>query len=182
MTITGGELSQSFSSFNLEQTRQRYLLRISSKTASLFSLATESGAILSQAPGKLTKALKEYGYNLGIAFQIIDDIMDFTSTERAIGKPVGSDLTQGTLTLPALLLLEYYPEDNPIKELFQNRNKQENTKLAVELVRNSSIIQECYAVASDYCARACRSLSLFPENTIRQSLIDLANYIIERKR
>ena len=80
MTITSGELAQSFSSFNLEQTRQHYLHRIISKTASLFSLSTESGAILSQSPGKLVKALKEYGYNLGIAFQIVDDIMDFIGT------------------------------------------------------------------------------------------------------
>ncbi len=182
MTITSGELAQSFSSFNLEQTRQNYLHRIISKTASLFSLATESGAILSQAPGKLVKALKEYGYNLGIAFQIVDDIMDFIGTKEEMGKPVSSDLAQGTLTLPAMLLLERYPEDNPVRELFQNRNKQENIKRAIELVRSSSIVQECYTVASDYCARACRSLNLLPENASRQSLINLANYVIERKR
>lgn len=182
MTITSGELAQSFSSFNPEQTHQNYLHRIISKTASLFSLATESGAILSQAPAESVKALKEYGYNLGIAFQIIDDIMDFIGTEAEMGKPVGSDLAQGTLTLPAMLLLERYPGDNPVRELFQNRDKQENIKLAIELVRNSSIVQECYTVASDYCARACRSLNLLPENASHQSLINLANYIIERKR
>ena len=182
MTITGGELAQSFSSFNLEQTRQHYLHRIISKTASLFSLATESGAILSQAPGKLVKALKEYGYNLGIAFQIVDDIMDFIGTEEEMGKPVGSDLTQGTLTLPAMLLLEHYPEDNPVKELFQNRDKQKNIKLAIELVRSSSTIQECYTVASDYCAKAYRNLNQLPDNASRQSLINLADYVVERKR
>jgi octaprenyl-diphosphate synthase len=182
MTITSGELAQSFSSFNLEQTRQNYLYRIISKTASLFSLATESGAILSQAPGKLVKVLKEYGYNLGIAFQIVDDIMDFIGTEQEMGKPVNSDLAQGTLTLPAMLLLEHYPEDNSLRELFQNRNKQENIKLAIELVRSSSIVQECYTVASDYCAKACRNLNLLPESASRQSLINLANYVIERKR
>ena len=182
MTITSGELSQSFNSFNLEQTRQHYLHRIISKTASLFSSATESGAILSQAPGKWVKALKEYGYNLGIAFQIVDDIMDFIGTEEEMGKPVSSDLAQGTLTLPAMLLLERYPEDNPVRELFQNRNKQENIKRATESVRGSSIVQECYTVAADYCARACRSLKRLPESTSRQSLISLANYVIERKR
>jgi len=182
MTITSGELAQSFSSFNLEQTRQNYLHRIISKTASLFSLATESGAILSQAPAKSVKALKEYGHNLGIAFQIVDDIMDFIGTEEEMGKPVGSDLAQGTLTLPAMLLLERFPGDNTVRELFQNSNKQENIKLAIELVRSSSIVPECYRVAADYCARACRCLSPLPENTSRQSLINLANYVIERKR
>ena len=182
MTITSGELAQSFSAFNLEQTRQHYLHRIISKTASLFSLATESGAILSQALGKSVKVLKEYGYNLGIAFQIVDDIMDFIGTEEEMGKPGGSDLTQGTLTLPAMLLLERYPENNPVKELFQNRDRQENIKLAIELVRSSSITQECYAVASDYCAKACHNLNLLPDNSSRQSLIDLADYVVERKR
>ncbi len=182
MTITSGELAQSFSSFNLEQTRQHYLHRIISKTASLFSLATESGAILSQAPGKLVKALKKYGYNLGIAFQIVDDIMDFIGTEEEMGKPVGSDLAQGTLTLPAMLLLERYPKENPVKALFQNRNRQENIKRAIELVHSSSIIQECYKVASDYCTQSCRNLNLLPDNASRQSLIDLADYIVNRKR
>ncbi len=182
MTITSGELAQSFSSFNLGQTRQHYLHRIISKTASLFSLATESGAILSQAPGNSVKVLKEYGYNLGIAFQIVDDIMDFIGTEEEMGKPAASDLAQGTLTLPAMLLLEHYPEDKPVKELFQNRDKQKNIKLAIELIRSSSIVQECYTVASDYCAKACRNLKLLPDNASRQSLIDLADYIVERRR
>jgi len=182
MTITSGELAQSFSAFNLEQTRQQYLHRIISKTASLFSLATESGAILSQAPRKSVKVLKEYGHNLGIAFQIVDDIMDFIGTEEEMGKPVGSDLAQGTLTLPAMLLLERYREDNPVKELFQNRDKRKNIKLAIELVCSSSIVQECYQFASDYCAKACRNLNQLPDNASRQSLINLADYVVARKR
>ncbi len=181
MTISSGELVQSFSAFNLEQTRQHYLHRITSKTASLFSLAAESGAILSQAPGNSVKVLKRYGYNLGIAFQIVDDIMDFIGTEEEMGKPVGSDLAQGTPTLPAMLLLERYPENNPVKELFQNRDKQKNIKLAIELVRSSSIVQECYTLASDYCSKACRNLSLLPDNAGQQSLINLADFVVERK-
>ena len=180
--ISSGELNQAFNAFNLEQTRQHYLQRISSKTASLFSTATESGAILSQAPEESIKVLKDYGYNLGIAFQIVDDILDFISTEEELGKPIGSDLAQGTLTLPSMILLERYPEDNPVKRLFQNRDKQENIKQAIELVRNSSIIEECYAVASEYRARACRNLNLLPENASRQALIELANYVVNRKR
>jgi len=180
--ISSGELNQAFNAFNLEQTRQHYLQRISSKTASLFSTATESGAILSQAPEESIKVLKDYGYNLGIAFQIVDDILDFISTEEELGKPIGSDLAQGTLTLPSMILLERYPEDNPVKRLFQNRDKQENIKQAIELVCNSSIIEECYAVASEYRARACRNLNLLPENASRQALIELANYVVNRKR
>jgi len=180
--ISAGEINQAFNAFNLEQTRQHYIDRISNKTAALFSLATESGAVLSQAPEKSVQVLKEYGHNLGIAFQIIDDVLDFVSTEEEMGKPIGSDLAQGTLTLPAMFVLEHYPEDNPVKRVFQNREKQKNIKLALELVRNSSIVQECYQVASDYCSKACQNLNLLPDNASRQALIELGDYVVKRTR
>ncbi len=181
-TISTGELAQTFSAFNVEQTYEQYILRISYKTAALFILATESGAVLSEAPEESIVILNEYGHNLGIAFQIVDDTLDFIGTERELGKPVGSDLAQGTLTLPAILLLERYPEDNPVKRLFQNRDEQENIKLAIELVRNSSIVEECYRAASDYCSKACRNLNLLPDNASRRALMELADYVVQRKR
>ncbi len=98
-----------------------------------------------------------------------------------MGKPIGSDLAQGTLTLPAMLLLERYPEDNPVKRLFQNEARQKNIELAIELVRNSSIPEECYAIASDYCLRACHNLNLLPDNASRRSLIELAEYVVKRR-
>ncbi len=181
-TISSGELNQALYAFNLEQSRSQYFQRVAMKTASLFSMATESGAALSQAPEESIQILIEYAHNLGIAFQIVDDVLDFIGTEEELGKPIGSDLAQGTLTLPAMLLLEYYPKDNPVKRLFESRDERDNIKLAIELVRNSSIIQECYQVASDYCARACHNLKLLPDNASRQSLTGLADYIISRKR
>ncbi|MFC1916452.1 polyprenyl synthetase family protein [Chloroflexota bacterium] len=183
-TISSGELSQFFDAFKPEPSRQHYFQRISSKTASLFCLATESGAVLSKAPEKSVKALKEYGYHLGIAFQIVDDILDFTGTKEKLGKPVGSDLAQGTLTLPAMLLLERYPEDNPVKRLFENKDKkdkQKNIELTIEMVLNSSIVRDCYEVAEEYCTRARHNLELLPDNTWRLALSELADYIIERK-
>ncbi len=182
MTLSRGELAQAVNAFNLDQSRQQYLQRISAKTASLISLATESGAILSRAPEKSVKILKEYGRNLGIAFQIVDDILDFIGTEEEMGKPIGSDLAQGTLTLPAIFVLERYPEDNPVIRLFQNEERQKNIGLAIELVRSSSIPEECYAVASDYCARACHNLKLLPDNACRRSLIELAEYVVKRRK
>jgi geranylgeranyl pyrophosphate synthase len=181
-TISSGELKQAFDAFNLEQTRERYLHRIACKTASLFCLATESGAVLSQASESLVAVLREYGHNLGTAFQIVDDILDYIGTEEELGKPVGSDLTQGTLTLPAMLLLEYYPEDNPIRRLFQNRGEPEDVELAIELVRNSPVVEKCYAVAADFSSKACQNLNLLPDNASRRALVELADYVIERKR
>lgn len=182
MTITSGEIAQAYSAFNLEQSRENYFQRIASKTASLFTLATESGAILSQAPEESIEVLRDYGHNLGIAFQIVDDILDFIGTEEELGKPVGSDLTQGTLTLPAMLLLEKYSEDNPVKRLFEGGDKQENIRLAIEAIHNSSIVQECFAVASTYTARACDRLKQLPNNASRQALANLADYVITRRR
>jgi len=181
-TISSGELNQSFNAFNLEQNRQQYFQRVAKKTAALFSMATESGAALSQAPEDSIQILVEYGYDLGIAFQIVDDILDFIGSEEEMGKPIGSDLAQGTLTLPSILILEHYPEDNPVKRLFNNKDKRDEIKLAIELVHNSSIIQECYQIASDYCASACRNLELLPDNASRRSLTELADYITHRKK
>ena len=182
MTISSGELDQSFNTFNVGQTRAQYFQRISSKTASLLSLATESGAILSGAAERLIDSLRWYGFNLGVAFQIVDDILDFVSTEEELGKPVGSDLAEGTLTLPAIILLERYPEGNPVQKIFQHEDKQKNIELALELVRSSSIVEECYRVADDYCSRAYQNLEQLSDNASRQALFELVGHVIQRKK
>lgn len=179
--ISSGELNQAFNAFNLEQSRDHYFQRVSQKTAALFVMAMESGASLSRAPEESIQVLIEYGYNLGIAFQIVDDILDFIGTEEELGKPIGSDLTQGTLTLPAILLLEKYPDNNPVEELFNSRGGQENAALAMEMIRDSSITDECYQIASDYCARACQYLDQLPDSDNRRMLIELAEYIVNRR-
>src|SRR4030043_2225028 len=115
-TISSGEIGQFRGAYNIHQDRKSCFQRIYRKTGSLFSLATQSGAILAKAPEEAVGIMKEYADNLGIAFQIMDDILDFTSTEEAMGKPVGSDLIQGTLTLPAMLLMERNPEERPVRK------------------------------------------------------------------
>ena len=179
--ISRGELKEAFSAFKLEQSYENYMERITSKTAALFVMATESGAVLSQAPEEAVQILKDYGYNTGIAFQIVDDILDFVGTEKELGKPVGSDLAQGTVTLPALMLLQRYPEDNPIKKIFHNEDKQKNIRLAIEQVCNSSIIDECYQLAIDYSTKACQKLAQLPDSPSYEALMSLAEYIIKRK-
>ena len=145
-------------------------------------MATESGAVLSKAPEKSIQILHDYGYYLGHAFQIIDDILDYTGTEEEMGKPVASDLAQGTVTLPTLMLMEKYPQDNPVKRLFQGGDKQANIKQAIEMVRNSTIIQDCFDVAAGYCAKACQNLKTLPEKGARASFTNLADYIVQRRR
>ncbi len=181
MTISRGELNQFNNAFNINQGREEYLQRIFGKTASLFSLSTESGGILSSAPEESIQKLKNYGRDLGIAFQIVDDILDFIGTEEELGKPAGSDLAQGTLTLPAMLLNERYPEDNPVKRLFQNRKDIKNVELAMDQIRNSSIVDECYRTAKEYCDRACRQIQDLPGDLPRRALIELSDFVVKRK-
>jgi len=178
-TISSGEIGQFRSAFNLDQSREYYLHRIYSKTASLFSLATQSGAILSKAPENIVDIMKEYGDNMGIAFQIVDDLLDFTSTEEAMGKPVGSDLAQGTLTLPAMLLMERYPDDNPVRKLFETGDKNNVTE-AINMILNSTIIDECYKTAAEYFEKACRNLNSLPDKTSRELLHALADYVVKQ--
>lgn len=182
MTLCCGELDQTFSSFNQNQTPQSYFGRIANKTASLFSTATESAGILSDAPEKAVQALKSYGHNLGMAFQIVDDILDFTAEEEELGKPVGSDLIQGTLTLPAILLKERYPENNPIADIFGNGEKQQSLKLAIEMINNSDIIPECYQTAQSFTTEACQAVEDFPDNSYRQALFRIADHVVTRQK
>ena len=177
-----GELEESFSSFDQNQTRQSYLRRIGNKTASLFSMATESGGIVAEASEEAIQALRSYGYNLGMAFQIVDDILDFTAGEEELGKPVASDLLKGHLTLPAILLKEQYPDNNPIKAIFEKRQKEQNLKLAIEMIRSSEIVPECYRVAQDFTAEACRALEIFPESSCQRALLELTDYVVERQK
>jgi geranylgeranyl pyrophosphate synthase len=156
--------------------------RIAAKTASLLATTTETGAILSGAPEESIRILKEYGYNIGIAFQIVDDILDFVGTEEELGKPVASDLSQGTLTLPAMLILEQYPEDNPVQRIFENPERKEEIPRAIDMVRNSSIVDDCYKVASQYREKASSGLSGLPDNASRESLFNLADFVVQRRR
>ncbi len=178
-TISSGEIAQWRAAYNADQTREDYFRRIYGKTASLFTLSTQSGALLSKALDDAVAVMKEYGDNLGIAFQIVDDILDFTSTEEAMGKPVGSDLIQGTLTLPAMLLMENHPTDNPVRKFFETRDEKYVAQ-AIDMVLNSEIIGECYKVAREYREHACRNLKSLPKPESRKSLLDLAEYIIQQ--
>lgn len=182
MTVSRGEINQSFNAFNLNQTFEDYLGRIACKTASLFVLAMESGAVLSQATPKATQALRDYSYHLGIAFQIVDDILDYVGTEDELGKPIGSDLAQGTLTLPAMLLSKYYPERNLVEKAFAGKERDNYVELAVAQVQNSTIPDECFSLAGDYAKEAINFLVDLPHSTHHTSLARLAQYVIERRR
>jgi geranylgeranyl pyrophosphate synthase len=179
--LSRGELNQGINSFNINQSREDYVQRIYGKTASLFCLSTESGGILSQAPERSIQSLKNYGYHLGIAFQIVDDILDFTASEAELGKPAGSDLSQGTFTLPAMILNERYPKDNPVKKLFETRDNK-FVRIAIDQIRNSSIVEDCYKIAREYGTKSCLQINDLPDTIYRHALIDLTYFVVTRKK
>ena len=132
-------------------------------------------------PGHIA-ALRAYGDNVGMAFQVVDDILDFSGDEAELGKPVGSDLMQGTLTLPALLLMERHPDDNPVKKLFADNHSEEHLAEALFMIKNSTILDESRAVARDFRDRAVTALEPLPDTPDRAALIDIADYVLSRQQ
>jgi geranylgeranyl pyrophosphate synthase len=180
MMMTKGEIGQDLTAYDSRQTVRDYLGRIGGKTASLFATACQGGGVVSDEPEEWIEALRSYGYNFGMAFQIVDDILDFTGDEAEMGKPVGSDLMQGTLTLPALLLMDRNPDGNPVQKYFA-RPRKELLAQAVEAIRQTDIPDESYEMARSFCAAALEALSVLPDQPARQALHDLAGYVLERR-
>ena len=181
MELSSGQLMEFKNTRRYDMDRESYDRRIYLKTASLFRTAAESGSILGGSHDNVTSALVTYGHNIGMAFQIVDDILDFEGTEDEVGKPVGHDLLQGTLTLPAMLLLERYPENNPVIRIFKGEDPKANRQLAIEMIRNSSIIEDSYAVAQGYLDTAATAIKILPDIIERRSLLALLDYVTERK-
>jgi len=179
--ICSGELDQYFSAYRCDVTREQYYQRIGCKTAALFSMATESGAVLAGAQEQDVQMLKDYGHNLGLAFQIVDDILDLQGDEGTLGKPAGSDLPQGTLTLPAILYLEQHPSsENPIQRAWENGRRPEDLRLAADAVRISQSLAEAHAIAGQFGQKALEALGAFPDTPPKRALASLVEYSLSR--
>ena len=180
MELAAGEMVEYFSCYDAERARELYQDRIYRKTASLFCTAAETGAILGNAPEQHVQNLKTYGYHVGIAFQVVDDLLDVEGDADLLGKPVGNDLLHGVLTLPSIILLERYPDNNPINAFFSDQSQIDKLEQAIDMIKNSNIISECYAVIRDHCVKASDSLGSLPNGPSRDSLKLLSDYIRER--
>ncbi|APV45219.1 heptaprenyl diphosphate synthase/octaprenyl-diphosphate synthase [Dehalogenimonas formicexedens] len=179
--IAVGELRQARDIFSASQNMEGYLQRIAGKTAALLKMSSESGAILAGGTEEQIQTLANYGYNLGLAFQIVDDILDFIGTEKELGKPVGSDLRQGTVTLPALLLMQRQPNSNPVSRFLAGKDREENIARAIEQIKSSGIIEESYREAEKYSEKAINLLEGLPESTCKEALKALASYLVRRR-
>lgn len=179
-----GELEELIKTNDLSLTEDGYLSIITRKTASLISAATQIGAILGNVPEEKERALSEFGMNVGIAFQLIDDHLDYTSNEEEFGKKIGIDLQDGKITLPLISTLRHCNQE---EEAFIRKTVESNliTKDAffrvVEIIERYHGIQYTWEKAKGYVERAKDSLRLFPNSKEKEALYALANYVLERR-
>ncbi len=176
-----GEITQAQARFNLDLGVDHYFKRIAQKTAVLLRCSCQSGAIIAGAGEIQIEKIGAYGLKLGVAFQIVDDILDFYGDSQVMGKPKHEDLVQGNITLPILFLLNH-PEHGPwIKDLIERRNFQAAELERVDLMLvESGIIQKSFAIATAYIEEAKQSLGGLPENGYRDFLMEKAEQLKKR--
>jgi len=161
---------------HLTLTREGYYQTIWGKTASLFVLACEGSAILAGLPEPTIQAMRRYGDRLGLAFQVVDDILDFIGTEKELGKPVGGDVRNGTITLPVICLREMLP-DAEFKAAFADDDRAG----VVDLVRSSGAVERAQHEADTLLQEAREALMQAPPGPARDALESLTYYVVERR-
>ncbi|MEN3004752.1 polyprenyl synthetase family protein [Dehalobacterium formicoaceticum] len=176
-----GEIQQISASFDAEQNLRDYLYRIKRKTALLISASCELGAVVTEAPEKIVRALTRYGYHVGMAFQITDDILDMISDEKVLGKPIGGDLRQGIITLPVIYALKHSQEKEHLRELVTKQVKsQEEVQEIIRLIKDSGAIKYSFDMANIYLNKAKKELNRLPDVKTKKTFKKLTSFIGER--
>jgi geranylgeranyl pyrophosphate synthase len=179
-TIVNGEITQMFPRQD-DGYYDEYLKRIYSKTGSLFVLATTAPAILSPIRESTLDAARRFGYGIGMAFQITDDVLDFTGNQSSVGKPVANDLRQGLVTLPTIYYRETNPDDENLDIILGGRNiENENLNQLVDAIQTSGAIERSIRKARQFVDQALDALNELPITAERQALENLSNYIVDR--
>jgi len=178
--IVNGELSQMFSARGVVD-RENYAQRIHAKTASLFEMCSGAAAMISPANEETVEIMRKFGYETGIAFQIVDDVLDFTGEQSTVGKPVGSDLLNGLVTLPAIYYAEACPEDEDVKSLADGGwGNQDHMQRLVESIRKTDAVKKAMEEAKGHAGRALQILADFDPSPEREGLENLVKYIVDR--
>lgn len=173
-----GEIQQGLSCFDTDVTLEKYLQKSYFKTASLIANSGKAAVILSDAGEEIANKIYRYGRNLGLAFQIVDDILDFTTTTEILGKPAGSDLACGNLTAPVLFAMEEKPS---LKMLIEREFSEEgDLPQALDLINNSHGIEKARALAYQHSQLALEDLQCLPNSPAKESLMDLTDYVLSR--
>ncbi len=182
--MTEGELIQLTLLNNLQITEEQHLDIVVRKTGYLFSACCQVGAILRGATGEEQRAMASYGLNLGIAFQLIDDLLDFTADARKLGKPVLSDLREGKVTLPLIRLLKNHPELTPtVREAMEEpAGETQRAERVLALLTEHGELERARIEAYSYATHARNVLSIFNDSLYRSALAEIAGYIVERDR
>ena len=180
-----GELYQLTKAGDANITEAEHLEIIRRKTAFLFSGCAEIGAALGNAPAAERAALRDYGFDLGTAFQIVDDVLDYMADASALGKPLGGDLREGKVTLPVILLLQKRPDVAPIIQsvIAEGEVQPETWRMIQDLLRHEGAVDAAFERAVGFASRAKQHmLDAFPPSTERDGLIALADYVVSRDR
>ncbi|MBW2017635.1 MAG: polyprenyl synthetase family protein [Deltaproteobacteria bacterium] len=184
LEMVEGQMLELANTDNWDIGREDYMRIITSKTAVLMSAASASGGVLAGAEKKVVERLRSFGLNLGIAFQLVDDVLDYTSCEEVFGKPVGKDLREGKITLPLIYTLCALDraENERIKSLFQSEKvAEEDLESLISMVREGEAIGRVQAEAREYMRKAAVSLDPFPDSPMKQDLLALNAYLCERR-
>lgn len=184
VTICKGELDQMFKQ-NTPPTLEEYEARIYAKTASLFAMATEAGALLGGCDADKAQRARQFGRLLGEAFQISDDVLDITGDAGALGKPVGSDLRQGIFTLPVLYYLEDHPNDSALEEQIRaitaHAADETTLRALLDAIRTSTAIERALAQAEARVAAALNILAIRPDSPYRAAIEEIAHFAAQRR-
>ena len=181
--IAQGEILQLQHKGEIDMLEETYLKIISTKTAVLFSASTKVGAILANKKNNEKDALEFYGKNLGLTFQIADDILDYNSELKLFGKKIGNDFYEGKITLPVILLSQQIDniEKQSLKDIFKKNKRSENDlKFTLDLILKYKIIKQCYKKAEHFISLASSSLSIFPDSEEKRVLENLTTFSLER--
>lgn len=179
-----GELTEYYLSGNLELAEKDYLDIINKKTASLFSASCQIGGILGRASKKEENYLAEYGANLGMSFQIIDDLLDFTGDEKTLGKPILCDLSEGRITLPLIYTLNHDGRENKkrVIELLKQKNQdRESLEEVLKIVKSNGALDYTHKKAEEFSLKSREIISRFPKSTQQEALSLLSEFILNRR-
>jgi len=176
------EMLQSAHDFDVKTSRKVYIKVIEGKTAKPIEAAALVGAYLGKATEEQARALGDYGLNLGLAFQIIDDVLDIDGNEKELGKPKGIDLTDGKSTLPLILAMNDPEVGKRISKIFVKREKsQKEVKEALSLILRTDAIQTSRRAAQGYSEKANAALDVLPDSPYKKSLKELARVVVSRR-
>ena len=180
IAIVNGEITQLMNPI-VEDRKKAYFERIYAKTASLFETSTCAAALISPVDDETVTLMKTFGCKIGLAFQILDDVLDFIGSEEQIGKPIGGDIRQGIITLPILIYAENHPDDELVKILFKNKKLDESqvAKL-IESVTKSNAINLSLDEANRYTDQAIENLNNIDTSKEKNMLVNLAHYLVNR--